>query len=449
MPQPLRTHPPTDHDTTVADSTVADTPVGPRTVPLSRVDPLARHVLEDPYPTYTHLRELGAAVWVDGRQLWAVTGFTAAEHILTRPDQFTSTTGVGLAEGIADRMGPGEIILHTDPPRHTVLHEILMHQLGRAGLAGRQPGIAATAAALVAEAVTAAPDTSLDIGGPACVVDMAALARQFAVTTIADLMGLPVDGRERLGIFSRAAFTALGPDTGVYRGEHDTALDQLGEMGEYLLDVVRGGHVAEHSAGADILAAAAADRIDAPTIVQLLAALVTAGIDTTTAAITNLIWLLGNHPVIWQRLRAGTVTVADTVAEALRLESPIRAFTRTATSDVILADPAGSGVPVHAGEQVWICFAAANRDPGRWNDPDRFDPARPRRTHLAFGRGLHSCLGQALATAQLHAITRALLAGVDDLAVLADLAHRDQHPVINGFTQLVVALRPTAFAAPA
>lgn len=438
MAQPLRAHP--DLDSTAAAS---------RTVPLSRVDPFAEHVLDDPYPTYAHLRELGPAVWIDTRDLWAVTGFAAATQVLTQPEVFSSTSGVGLVAGLAEKMGPGEIVLHTDPPRHTVLHEILMRQLGRAGLARRQPGIAATAAALVADALATEPDPDLDIGGPARVLDVVPLARRFAVTITADLAGLPVDGREMLAGFSRAAFTVLGPDTRPHTESHAAALGRLGEMGGYLTEVVAGGHLAEGSAGADILAAAAADRIDTPTIVQLLAALVTAGIDTSTTAITTLIWLAGSHPGIWRRLHTGTVTVAGLVDEALRLHSPIRGFTRTAREDALLGDPAGRQVRVHAGERVWVGFGAANRDPARWHDPDQFDPTRPHRPHLAFGRGLHACLGQALATTQLHAITRALLAGVDELAVVAHLAHRDRHPVINGFAQLAVALRPAALVAPA
>jgi cytochrome P450 len=434
MAQPLRTYPHTDDA---------------RTVPLSRVDPLASHVLDDPYPTYAHLRDLGPAVWIDSRDLWAVTGFAAATQVLTQPEVFTSTTGVGLAASMAERMGPGEIILHTDPPRHTVLHEILLRQLGRAGLARRQPAILATAAALIADALATEPDPELDTGGPAHVLDVVPMARQFAVTTAADLAGLPADGRDVLATFSRAAFTALGPNSAPHTDAHATALDRLAEMADYLVGVVRGGHLADHSAGADIAAAAAAERIDTSTIVQLLAALVTAGIDTTITAISNLFWLLGNHPVIWSRLHTGTVSVADTLAEALRVESPIRAFTRTATTDTMLGHPAGPLVRVRAGERVLVCFGAANRDPDRWSDPDRFNPARPRQPHLAFGRGLHSCLGQALATAQLHAIIRALLAGVDELAVVPHLTHRDRHPVINGFAQLVVALRPAKFAAPA
>jgi 4-methoxybenzoate monooxygenase (O-demethylating) len=329
-----------------------------------------------------------------------------------------------------------------------VLHEILMRQLGRASLRRWQPRIQDSATALIADALDTGPGAGRGDGlGDG--VDVVPLARQLAVTTAADLAGLPAEGRAALAGFSRAAFTALGPAIGQHAGQHAEGLARLGEMAEYLTGVVRRGELAEHSAGADILDAAAAHRIDAPTVVQLLAALVTAGIDTAATAITNLIWLLGTHPSIWRRLRAGTVTVADTATEALRVESPIRCLTRTATADTTVSTPEGHRVTVPAGDGVLVCYGAANRDPHRWSDPDRFDPTRPRRTHLAFGRGLHACTGQALATAQLHAVTRALLAGVDELAAVPHLAHRLRHPVINGFAQLPVALRPATHAVPA
>lgn len=420
-----------------------DQPTVPLPVtPLSRVDPFSTTALEDPYPTYAHLRELGPAVWLDRYDLWAVTGYTAAEHVLTHAEDFTSTEGVGVGERMPERMGPGEIILHSTPPRHTVLHDILMRHLGRSGLRRWQPRIDAGASDLVSALVAASRQTArharYDTG-----VDVVPVARRLAVTLAADLAGLPAEGRNRLAEWSRAAFTAFGPNTGSHGRERDAGLTALGEMGAYLASVVRTGAVAQHSAGADILAAAAADQLDPPTTIQLFAALVTAGIDTSSTAISNLIGLLASHPGTWQRLRAGTVTVTDAVAEALRFESPIRCFARTATVDAALGAPSGRQVLVREGERVLVFFGAANRDPDRWPDPDRFEPSRFRLPHLAFGRGMHACTGQALATAHLHAVTRALLAHVDELALVPHQTVPLRHPVINGFARLVVALRPT------
>jgi cytochrome P450 len=425
MPQSHSSHTP-DHPSTPG-------PPDPATAARPGLDPFAAD-LTDPYPLYARLRAMGTAVALPRYPgLWAVAGYDAAHAILRDAATFTSSRGVGVVPDMADQMGPGAVILHVGPPAHDVLRTTLLSQLGRNGLRRRHARINRVAASTVQDVVGAGE------------VDAVAVVRRLAVTVAAELTGLPDDeGRDALSGYSSAAFAAFGPPG----PDRDAGMAGIGALVDYLTSIVRGGRLASDSAGADILAAAAAGRIDAPTVVQMLTALVTAGIDTTVHALANLLWLLGTHSYEWANLRAATVSVEDVVAESLRLLSPIKMFTRTVITDRYLesdpdtGQPRQDGVMLRAGDRVAVLYAAANRDPRRWAQPDRFWPGRHYRPHLSFGHGLHSCIGRALAGAELTALTRALLDTAEVVHVEADRAVRLRHAVLNGFTYLPIRLRP-------
>ncbi|TWH73010.1 cytochrome P450 [Modestobacter roseus] len=155
--------------------------------------------------------------------------------------------------------------------------------------------------------------------------------------------------------------------------------------------------------GAAIWAAADRGEITPQQAPLMVRSLLTAGVDTTVHGISAVLYGLASHPGEWDRLRADPSLARIAFDEAVRWESPVQLFFRTTTTDV----PIG-GTVVPAGRKVLMSYAAANRDPRRWSDPDRFDLTRDPSGHMGFGMGLHQCVGQHVARLEAEAVLIAL-----------------------------------------
>jgi cytochrome P450 len=164
-----------------------------------------------------------------------------------------------------------------------------------------------------------------------------------------------------------------------------------------------------------------------------------AGNETTASAIVEGVWLLVQHPEQLARVRREPALVPNLVEEVLRLATPTANMWRIATRDTEVA-----GVAIPANSICMVRFAAANRDPAQFPDPDRFDVARANAgEHLAFGLGIHHCLGAALARKELAVAFRTLLARLDDFALDASAPAPRHRPnvLLWGFDSLPITFR--------
>jgi cytochrome P450 len=127
-------------------------------------------------------------------------------------------------------------------------------------------------------------------------------------------------------------------------------------------------------------------------------------LDTTIFATANLILLFGRHPDQWQLVREDPKLIPSAINEALRLESPIRGFTRCVSSNAIVMD-----VLIPGGSRALLLYASANRDERKWQDPERFDVRRRANDHLGFGNGTHMCAGLHLARLEMTALLEVLV----------------------------------------
>jgi cytochrome P450 len=183
--------------------------------------------------------------------------------------------------------------------------------------------------------------------------------------------------------------------------------------------------------------------LDMAEMLSIVQQLLVAGNETTTKSLTEGVMLLAQHPEVWAKLRADPAGYAPLVTEeVLRLSTPTQGMFRVVTRDTEI-----DGVPVPKGSRVILVYSGANRDPKVWGeDPDRFDPDRPNlKDHLAFGKGIHFCLGAPLSRLELNVAFEALARRIErfELDEGNDLRY---HPsfVLRGLVRLDVRVTRAA-----
>jgi cytochrome P450 len=193
--------------------------------------------------------------------------------------------------------------------------------------------------------------------------------------------------------------------------------------------------------GAQIYAAADAGELSLHEASLLVRSFLTAGLDTTVVGLGNALFCFAQHPEQWRRLRQDPSLARAAFDEVLRFEAPVQTFFRTTTRAVEV-----TGVRLGEGEKVLLFLAAANRDARRWEDPDRFDITRRATGHLAFGVGIHGCVGMAVARMEGEIVLSLLARKVQSIE-LDGAPERRLNNTLRGLARLPVRVRPAASAA--
>ncbi len=188
-------------------------------------------------------------------------------------------------------------------------------------------------------------------------------------------------------------------------------------------------------AGHAVYTAVDRGEIDPGQALPLMAAYLTAGMDTTINSISNALWLFGLFPHEWEKLRRGELSPAAAFNEVLRFESPVYVFARTAARDVAFGQ-----VTVPEGSRVAVLYGSANRDERRWSHAESFDVSRHAADHLGFGYGTHGCAGQGLVRLEAQALLAALVRQVERIEVSQPV--RRLNNGIRGLESLSVTLVP-------
>ncbi len=373
-------------------------------LPSLDLDPFDPEVLRDPLPAHAALRDAGPLVRLPRYDTYAVARYAEVRATLSNWQDFESSAGVGLTNfRTGTPWRPPSLLLEADPPGHDAPRTVLATILGPRALRRLRADWVADADRLVDDLLA---------GGSVEVDAVPALAAAFPLRVFPDAVGLGRDGREHLLPYGDHAFNAFGPvDNPLVLAGNAAMGEHAGWVGRQCLRE----NLAPVGFGADIWAAA--DRGDlthdqAPLVVR---SLLTAGVDTTVHGIGAVLHALAVTPGAWDRLRADPSLVRSVFDEAVRWESPVQAFFRTTVRDVAVGDAV-----VPAGEKVLVFFAAANRDPRRWAEPDRFDLDRDPSGHVGFGMGIHQCVGQHVARLEAEALLTALLARVRSLEPTAE-----------------------------
>ncbi|MGH3696145.1 MAG: cytochrome P450 [Pseudonocardiaceae bacterium] len=330
-------------------------------------------------------------VWRDSYGVWHVFRYADVHRAISEPEVFSSDIGRVLPVG--RKLSEGNLP-RTDPPRH--------HQLRRLVGAAFSPKVVTALAPRIAEIT----GELLDATGGSGEFDLApALAYPLPVTVIAELLGLPAADRELFGIwaerlFSREVADPTDPELG--RKIDEATADMLA----YLLEHCRDRRARPREDLISKLAGVEVDgeRLTDTEVVNFSLVLLLAGHITTTALLGNTVLCLDEHPDVLAELHADRSLIPDAIEEVLRYRS---SFTQVGRVTMTETELSGQVIPADAIVTPWLL--SANRDEREFPGPDRFDIHRAANHHVAFGHGIHFCIGQLLARVEARVAMGVLL----------------------------------------
>ncbi len=386
------------------------------------VDPFAIEFFENPYPAQQALREAGPVVHLDKWNVYGVARYAEVYTVLSDPLTFCSSRGVGLSDFAREKpWRPPSLILEADPPAHTRTRAVLSKVLSPAVMKQIRDGFAAAAEAKV--------DELLAKGSFDAVSD---LAEAYPLSVFPDAVGLKKEGREHLIPYAGVVFNAFGPPNEL----RQTAIERSAPHQAYVQEQCQRENLAPGGFGACIHARVDAGEITATEAPLLVRSLLSAGLDTTVYGIGAAIYCLARFPGEWQRLRRDPTLARNAFEEAVRFESPVQTFFRTTTRDVEIG-----GCGVGGGEKILMFLGAANRDPRRWVDPDRYDITRKTSGHVGFGAGIHMCVGQLVARLEGEVMLAALARKVATVEITGSVKRRYNN-TLRGLDSLPITLTP-------
>ena len=409
---------------------------------ITKVNMVSPEVLECPYPYYERVRE-EAPVHQTPLGFWAVSRYEDVLSVVRNPEMFSSlaqsnsfvTPPPPEVIEIAKQGYPRvNTLLSNDPPSHTQFRNLVNKAFLPKRVAQLEDSIRKIANDLI--------DAFINDGK----VD---LVEQFAVgvplTVIADALGVD---RADMPKFKKWSDDSVAPLSGILTPERqiECAHSRI-EFQKYMVDRVR---EREENLRDDLLSDLVQARFDSgeragegmtmPEMLDVIAQLLVAGNETTTKLIAAATLMLVENPEQMSKVRADHSLIPNLVEEALRMEAPVQMLPRFTKDDVEVG-----GVVIPKGSVVMAMYGCANRDGGKYPNPDMFDIERDNaRTQLAFGQGPHFCVGAALARSEARIAFELLLSRLNNIA-LANVdtpTHRELSMTLRGLTNLHLTFTP-------
>ncbi|MFD8028644.1 cytochrome P450 [Streptomyces sp. NPDC048231] len=378
----------------------------------------------DPYPLYAELRKTPVRREDDGTYL--VSTYHEVRSLANDPrlsnDTRNRPPGLGRTAE-AEETGLPPSFIFTDPP----LHDRLRNTINRPFGPPHSPRFLDDLRGELAEVVTQLLD-SFEGKDQVDIVDD--FAYPLPVTAICKVLGVPREDEPRFHGWADALASSLDPQAGEEGRKKGQQARQ--DLGAYLSDLIE---TKRRHPGPGILSALAPDMtpedLEATAVLLLVA-----GHETTVNAITNTTLTLLRRPDVLDRFRKDPDLAVPLIEEVLRYEPPVQFVPwTTALADIDVAD-----TTIPKGSPVWLMLAAANRDPQRFRDPDRFVPDREDNEHLGFYTGIHYCFGAPLARIELYLAVPELFRRVKMSRLLEDPPPYRANAVLRGPRHLPVAI---------
>jgi cytochrome P450 len=378
----------------------------------------------NPYPLYARLRETPVSLQANG--MYVVSTYQEISLLLHDPrissDERKSTHGVGT---LPEDLSGEPAFIFTDPPEHTHLRRLVMHQFTPQRIGEVRSHIEHIVNALLD---TQKQQKQIDI--------VQHVAYPLPVAIICRLLGVPPEEEPHFSIWSAALLRTLDPKESLTDTEIQQAAQSRTEMRAYMRTLSDARRAQPTN---DLLSGLVAGddpegRLSEADLLATMELLLIAGHETTVNLITNGMLTLLRHPDILDQLRHDPALAPLIVEEVLRYDPPVHFRTRTTLADITIA-----GVTIPKGATVVLVFAAGSHDPSRFSDPDRFLPGRADNEHLGFGSGDHYCVGAPLARFETTTALNTLVRRIAAPRLVADPPPYRKNAALRGPEHLLVA----------
>jgi cytochrome P450 len=346
-------------------------------------NPFAPEVQQNPYPYFTHLRNHSPVYWVESLQSWAVSRYEDVAYIAKNTQVFSSAPIIPAILGDQNPVPEVNWLISADPPAHTHLRKLVSKAFTPRMVGELEPRIKEIVAQLL--------DHIEEQGGEFDLV------RDFStplpLMVIAEMLGVEPERYREFKQWSDDMIRATGGAV-VSPAERERLRGSMDDLRHYFEQAIEDRR---RNPGDDLISALvrAEEEREALTAREVLAMcllLLLGGNETTTNLIGNTVMTLLSHPAELAKVRGDLTIVPQMIEEMLRYEAPAQALLRVATADTAIA-----GEAIRAGSGIMILYGSANRDERQFPNPDTFDVMRNSRDHLAFGFGIHHCIGAPLA----------------------------------------------------
>jgi cytochrome P450 len=388
-------------------------------------NPLSPRVYTDPYPTYAALRSKDPVHWSPLLDSWVVARYADVDAILRDHRRFandprTRSPARGRRAESAELAEPSMLFL--DPPDHTRLRALVSKAFTPQTIQAMAPRIRVVMADLLDQIVD---PRAFDL--------MEAIAHPLPVIVIAELLGVPPQDRVQFKLWSDARARTLEP-TSTPR-EREAAVRAGQALDAYFLRIITARRTAPRHDLISALVAVedAGETLSERELLIMLRLLLVAGNETTTNLIGNGMLALLQHPEQLQALREDPSLLPTAVEELLRYDSPVQVDGRTAHEDVEMG-----GRHFRKGQRITVLIGSANHDADVFPDPERLDITRKVTSHIAFGRGIHHCLGAPLARLEGRIAFEILLERFPHLGLLTERPTFKDNVVLRGLQVLPI-----------
>jgi len=393
---------------------------------MKSFNPMDPEFLADPYPTYHRLRAEDP-VHHSPLGFWVLTRYEDVAAVLRDPRFIKEPLAALVAArfGAEVPRGVGLSMLDRDPPDHTRLRSLVSKAFTPRVVEGLRPRIQKIVDGLIARAEAAG---SMDL--------IEEFAYPIPVNVICEMLGVPVEDHERfkgwsLDIARGLDSIWLPPDSEVPRrsaAARHAISDYFRELIGQRRATPRGDLLS-----ALIAAEEAGDKLNEEELLATCILILIAGHETTVNLIGNGVLALLRHPAELNRLRATPGLITTAVEELLRYDGPVQRTARVASDDATIG-----GHTIHKGEMVMPFIGAADRDPAQFPQPDRLDLSRADNRHIAFGWGIHFCLGAPLARVEGQIAIETLVRRLPRLELVNETIEYRQSLTLRGLKELPV-----------
>ncbi len=363
----------------------------PQAIPEFDTDPFSRESVRNARAVDDRLRELAPVVKLPRENISMLARF---EHVAAGLLDWKSFSSTSRPWHDPKSVRP-ELLLTDDPPKHTRVRAVVSNALSPRALSHMAEAFRRDARGII-DGLRTREDAIIDA--------VADITQPFVYKVLPDLIGLPKQGREHMYAFGNMVWATMGPMNELFHEAMQNTEAVIAWAGQ----CCNRENLAPGSLGMAMYEAADRGEITPQEANLLVGILLSAAADTTVLTLANTIRAFCEFPDQYQLVRSDPALIKAAFEESLRWDSPSRMAGRIAMKDVEI-----EGFVIPAGERCGLMFAAANRDPRRWNAPDRFDVRRNNRGSLGFGYGVHACVGRVLALLEAEALLGALVESIE------------------------------------